>query len=262
MNEESRAYTPYASLVARLEQVHLDAGGAVRVDELGVLGERGAAIEDAAEAERLAHERGVLRVLLAEPTEALGGAEQHVAEDAELGVDAPALEARRASALDARAERGGLGRGHLHASFVGARAAYSAGYDRRHALEGRPALLVPALLLVHVATAGAATARGRVVVRVMGPVAAVPTEGGLRLFGQPGRVGFAGPPAALLDRATGTRVLAPLRVPRRSTRRCLTVAAAPGCSAVGMAARSSTAWDRAVAASCAGCSARARSARS
>ena len=96
-------------LVAGLEHVDGDAGVTVGVEELAVLAQRQVAVEHVALAQRVAHERRVLRVLLAEPAERARVADEDVAQDAELAGRAPVVEAGAAAALDAGAERRGGG---------------------------------------------------------------------------------------------------------------------------------------------------------
>ncbi len=69
-----------------------------------------------------------------------------------------------------------------------------------------------ALLCAAIAAPGASTASAAsTTILTQGPAVAFPTVEGVRLVGAPERVGFADAPAAVVDRATGSRVLARIR---------------------------------------------------
>ncbi len=73
-------------------------------------------------------------------------------------------------------------------------------------------MLLDALLFVAIATPGATAASATPpIVLTQGPAVAFPIATGLRLVGAPGRVGLPDAPAVLVDRATGSRVLARIR---------------------------------------------------
>jgi hypothetical protein len=88
-------------VLVQRQEMGVDTGLAVGIDHLAVLAHRHLLVEGVTLALGVAHQRGPFGVL-AHPAEALGRAQQYIAQHACLGFHAPFGHQRRAAALDPR----------------------------------------------------------------------------------------------------------------------------------------------------------------